>query len=109
MRYIGEVSEVGQRLMKKLWPGRSRVQFDVPAARRAEVAKQVGVAEAEIYANGTIALRCPDHIVATDVLGRTDARSSSPRAWRRPRRRSSTRSISPSTPGRRDSTSHRRC
>jgi len=73
MRYIGEVGEVGQRLMKKLWPGPVALQFDVPAARRKEVAAQVGVAEDEIYANGTIALRCPDHIVATDVLGRTDA------------------------------------
>jgi len=73
MRYIGEVSEVGQRLMKKLWPGPVALQFDVPAARRKDVAKQVGVAEDEIYANGAIALRCPDHIVATDVLARTDA------------------------------------
>jgi L-threonylcarbamoyladenylate synthase len=72
MRYIGEVSEVGQRLMKKLWPGPVALQFDVPAARRSEVARQVGVPEKEIYADGMIALRCPDHIVATDVLGRAD-------------------------------------
>ena len=72
MRYIGEVSEVGQRLMKKLWPGPVALQFDVPAARRSEVAKQAGVAESEIYADGMIALRCPDHIVASDVLGRAD-------------------------------------
>ena len=72
MRYIGEVSEVGQRLMKKLWPGPVALQFDVTPARRTEVAKQVGVAESEIYADGMIALRCPDHIVAADVLGRAD-------------------------------------
>ncbi len=27
MRYIGEVGEVGQRLMKKLWPGPVALQF----------------------------------------------------------------------------------
>ena len=73
MRYIGEVGEVGQRLMKKLWPGPVALQFDVPAARRAEVAKQIGVPEREIYADGAIALRCPDHIVAADLLARVDA------------------------------------
>src|SRR5688500_7618457 len=73
MRYIGEVGEVGQRLMKKLWPGPVALQFEVPPARRAEVAKQIGVAENEIYADGAIALRCPDHIVATDLLSRVDA------------------------------------
>jgi protein-tyrosine phosphatase len=58
--------------MKKLWPGPVALQFDVTPARRTEVAKQVGVAESEIYADGMIALRCPDHIVAADVLGRAD-------------------------------------
>ena len=73
MRYIGEVSEAGQRFMKKLWPGPIALQFDVPAPRRREVANQLRVAEEEVYADGTISLRCPDHIVATDVLARTDA------------------------------------
>jgi protein-tyrosine phosphatase len=72
MRYIGEVGEIGTRLMKKLWPGPVALVFDVPAARRAEVASSLGAAEKEIFANGTITLRCPDHIVATDVLGRVD-------------------------------------
>ena len=73
MRYLGEVGEIGQRLMKKLWPGPVALQFDVPPERRAEVARQVGVGEGEIYADGTITLRCPDHIVATDLLSRVDA------------------------------------
>ena len=74
MRYIGEVSEAGQRFMKKLWPGPVALQFDVPAPRRKEVANQLDVAQEEIYdADGTIALRCPDHIVATDLLARADA------------------------------------
>jgi protein-tyrosine phosphatase len=73
MRYIAEVSEVGQRLMQKLWPGPVALQFDVPAPRRTVVAREIGVAEEEIYADGTITLRCPDHIVATDLLSRVDA------------------------------------
>ena len=72
-RYLGELSEIGQRLMKKLWPGPVALMFDVPPARRAEVAKSIGVAEFELYSrDGTITLRCPDHIVATDVLLRVD-------------------------------------
>src|SRR5688500_11856886 len=73
VRYIGEVGEIGQRLMKKLWPGPVALQFDVPAPRRKQAAGEVGVAESEIYADGTITLRCPDHIVATDLLSRVDA------------------------------------
>jgi L-threonylcarbamoyladenylate synthase len=70
MRYIGEVGEIGTRLMKKLWPGPVALQFDVPAERRKQVARQIGIPENEIYAaDGTITLRCPDHIVTTDVLG----------------------------------------
>jgi protein-tyrosine phosphatase len=73
MRYVGAVSEIGQRLMKKLWPGPVALVFDVPPPRRAEVAREMGIDEKAIYAaDGTITLRCPDHIVATDVIGRID-------------------------------------
>ena len=72
MRFLGEVSEVGRWLMQKLWPGPVALVFDVPPARRAEVAKELGVAEGEIFVDGTITLRCPDHIVATDVLSRVE-------------------------------------
>jgi tRNA threonylcarbamoyl adenosine modification protein (Sua5/YciO/YrdC/YwlC family) len=66
--FLGPVSELGLRMMKKLWPGPVGLMFDVPADRRLEVAKQQGVAESDLYENGTITLRCPDHIVATDVI-----------------------------------------
>src|SRR5207237_9612921 len=36
--------------------------------RRQEVARQEGADEADLYENGSITLRCPDHIVATDVI-----------------------------------------
>jgi protein-tyrosine phosphatase len=73
MRYIGEVGENATRLMRKLWPGPVSLVFDVPADRRAQVSRELGVAEADIYSNGTITLRCPDHIVAADVISRVDA------------------------------------
>ena len=72
MRYIGEVGEIGTRLMKKLWPGPVALVFSVPEARRAQVAKEQKVDETELYSDGTITLRCPDHIVATDVLDQLD-------------------------------------
>jgi len=73
MRYLGEVGEIGRRLMTKLWPGPVALEFAVPGERRAAVAKELGISEDDLYSNGTITLRCPDHIVANDVLGRVEA------------------------------------
>ena len=67
-RYLGTISELGQRMMRKLWPGPVGIIFDVPEARRTEVAAQFRLAESDLYENGTITLRCPDHPVATDVI-----------------------------------------
>ena len=72
-RYIGKQSDFANRLMKKLWPGPVGLMFDVPADRRAVAAKELGVAESLLYENGAITLRCPDHIVAGDVLREADA------------------------------------
>jgi L-threonylcarbamoyladenylate synthase len=69
-QYLGPVSELAERMMRKLWPGPVGLVFDVPADRRAEVAAGLGVDEGEIYADGTITLRCPDDLVAQDVLAR---------------------------------------
>src|SRR5688572_14287808 len=71
-QFLGEVGETGNRLMKKLWPGPVALTFDVPPEVRAEAAKRIGVSESDLYQNGTITLRCPDHIVATDVIGRVN-------------------------------------
>jgi protein-tyrosine phosphatase len=67
-KYLGQVNELGDRLMRKLWPGPVGLIFEVPAERRREVAAGIGVPESELYDGGTITLRCPDHVVATDVL-----------------------------------------
>ncbi len=68
LQYLGTVSELGQRLMKKLWPGPIGLTFDVPADRRAQVAASLKIPEAEIYHDGSITLRYPDHMVTTDIL-----------------------------------------
>jgi protein-tyrosine phosphatase len=67
-QYIGATSDLAKRMMRKLWPGPVAIQFDVPAERRAEVAKNLKLPENEIYEAGTITLRCPDHLITTDVL-----------------------------------------
>jgi protein-tyrosine phosphatase len=71
-KYLGPLNEFGERMLRKLWPGPVGLVFDVPAERRREVAQQFGVAERDIYDGETITLRCPDHIVATDVLASVD-------------------------------------
>ena len=69
--YLGPVGPLGDRLMRKLWPGPVGLTFDVPAARRAEVAAALGVVEGDVYdAAGRITLRCPDHPVAAELLAR---------------------------------------
>jgi len=67
-QYLGDLPELGHRMMRKLWPGPVALMFDVPEARRREVAATQGVAEVDMFEGSTITLRCPDHIVATDLL-----------------------------------------
>ena len=67
-KFLGPVSDLGHRMMKKLWPGPVGLLFDVPDERRKQVAVEQGVAESDLYENGTITLRCPDHVVAMDVI-----------------------------------------
>ena len=71
-RFLGEVGQLGQRMMRKLWPGPVALVFDVPEERRQHVAKELGVSPADLYEHGRITLRCPDHPVATQVLSRVD-------------------------------------
>lgn len=66
--FTGPVSDLGRRMMKKLWPGPVAITFDVPEEHRKAAAAKAGVAEADLYDGTSITLRCPDHIVASDVL-----------------------------------------
>jgi protein-tyrosine phosphatase len=67
-KYLGDTSDLGRRMMRKLWPGPVGLVFDVSPARQAEVARQLGVTTALIYENDTITLRCPDHPVAAELI-----------------------------------------
>ncbi len=67
-RYLDQVGELGRRMMKKLWPGPVALMFDVGEGRQRQVSEQLGIEPSAIYAESTITLRCPDHVVAEDVL-----------------------------------------
>jgi L-threonylcarbamoyladenylate synthase len=71
LQYLGEVNEFGARAMRKLWPGPIGLNFEVPAARREEVCKTLGLDEADIYDNGAVTLRCVDHPVFFDLVSQT--------------------------------------
>ena len=66
--FLGELNEFGRRCMRKLWPGPVALIFDVPEARRREVAAKFNVEPHVIYNGGTITLRCPDSLIAADVI-----------------------------------------
>lgn len=67
-RYLGDLSELGRRMMRKLWPGPVALVFEVPAERQRQVAAELGIAVSDIYDQASITLRCPDHPVASEVI-----------------------------------------
>jgi protein-tyrosine phosphatase len=67
-QYLGTLNDFARRLMRKLWPGPVGLTFDVSIDRRKEVVATLKVAEGDLYSNGSITLRCPDHMVTTDIL-----------------------------------------
>jgi L-threonylcarbamoyladenylate synthase len=71
-RFIGVTSDLGQRLMKKLWPGPVGLRFDVAPEHRAATAASLGLAESDLYDHGAITLRCPDHEATSDLLAAVD-------------------------------------
>ncbi|CAN5616800.1 Sua5/YciO/YrdC/YwlC family protein [soil metagenome] len=68
LEFLDEVSDLGRRIMKKLWPGPVGLMFEVSPARQREVAAKMKVRQADLFEGGTITLRFPDHLVATDVI-----------------------------------------
>jgi len=68
--YLDELNDYGRRLIRKLWPGPVGLLFNVSEKRRAAVVSKFEIKTDDIYdAQGNITLRCPDHVVATDVIG----------------------------------------
>ena len=70
LRYLDPVGEFAERLIRKLWPGPVGLSFDVSAARRGAVAAELRLPQTEIYESDSITLRCPDHVVAQDIIAR---------------------------------------
>jgi protein-tyrosine phosphatase len=71
-QFVGPFSELAQRMIRKLWPGPVSLVFSVPEQRRAQVAKELKIDQRDLYADSKITLRCPDHIVTTDIIGKVD-------------------------------------
>ncbi len=69
---VGPLSDLGLRMTQKLWPGPVSLVFDVPADLRKSTAKRLGLTEADLYSDGTMTLRCPDHAIATEILEGVD-------------------------------------
>lgn len=71
--FVGPGNEFTNRLVRKLLPGPIGLVFDVPADRQQDIAGKLGVASAELFENDTITLRCPDHPVFAEIVGRVAA------------------------------------
>lgn len=69
LQYVGNLTAFGHRCIRKLWPGPVALIFDVPPQRRSAILQRLGLAESDLFSEGAITLRCPDHPIAFDVLG----------------------------------------
>jgi protein-tyrosine phosphatase len=70
MQYLGQTNDFARRAIHKLWPGPVGLVFEVAEARRREVARGLGLEPGDVYDGASITLRCPDHPVFADVVGR---------------------------------------
>jgi protein-tyrosine phosphatase len=67
---VGPLGEFGLRMIRKLWPGPVAMVFEVAPELRHGAVQRLGVAESDLFLDGKITIRCPDHRVATDVIQR---------------------------------------
>jgi len=70
-QYVSRHNEFAERLVRKLWPGPVGLIFDVPADERKAIATRLGIQEHELFDKDTITLRCPDHLVFSEVVERS--------------------------------------
>jgi len=72
--YLDELNELGKRIIRKLLPGPVALMFEVSPERQKDVAAKKNLNVADLYdEKNIITMRCPDHIVATDVLQQVPA------------------------------------
>jgi tRNA threonylcarbamoyl adenosine modification protein (Sua5/YciO/YrdC/YwlC family) len=73
-RYVPAISALGQRLIRKGWPGPLTLLFSVPDPAKAPIFEQIERAPAEaLYHDGIVGLRCPDDERARDLLNEVGA------------------------------------
>lgn len=73
LEFIDPPTELGARLMRKLWPGPVGLMFEVSPERRAEICKRIGLPESEIFDGASITLRCPDHPIFSIIAAHVNA------------------------------------
>jgi L-threonylcarbamoyladenylate synthase len=66
--FVGPLSPYGRQAVRRLWPGPVALVFDVPEQVQRQAADQLGIEPADVYAQGTLTLRCPDQPATADVL-----------------------------------------
>ncbi len=68
-RYVDRPSPVLRRLVRRTWPGPVTLVCDAPEPESTEVARDCPAAALpEIFYEGTVGLRCPDHSAAQQML-----------------------------------------
>ena len=68
-RYVASPSSLTRRLARRAWPGPLTLICEVGAPDQTEIARSVPPGQlSEIFHDGTVGLRCPDHSVATRLL-----------------------------------------
>lgn len=68
-RYLTSPSPLVRRLARRAWPGPLTIICEEPHPERTEVARECPADQLrEIFCEGTVGLRCPDHTVAADFL-----------------------------------------
>ncbi len=69
LRYIDTPTGLAQRLMRKVWPGPLTIIVPAPDAAKATAPGQPSPAAQEVmYHDGWVGLRCPDDLVACEIL-----------------------------------------
>ena len=68
--FLEELTAFQTRTLLRLWPGPVSMVFVVGASRRQDVADRLRISEADLYQQDRIAIRCPAHATAVEILRR---------------------------------------
>ena len=71
--YVTTSTDFPRRLVKKLWPGPVGLTFEFCEADRKKISAAANVAENQLFAGDLMTLRCPDHPVFAEIVGRLNA------------------------------------